>query len=192
MIDKQHILELRSQGLTQKQISQELGCHESYVWLTLKNEGLTNKIKDLSPIDRLKFRLKSNDDTGCWEFQGTLAGGYGQIKIEGVNHRAHRLAYSLLVGEIPEGLLVCHHCDNPKCCNPDHLFLGDDADNTKDKVAKGRCLSGIQLPQTKVTEDMIDTVRRLKESGLSNRTIGSQLNISHATVSRILNKTAIC
>lgn len=185
MINKQQIVELRNKGLTQQQISELLGCNASYVWLVLKEMGLTESKMSMTSIERLERRLKPNDESNCWEFQGAKTNdGYGQIKIDGINHRAHRLAYSLYVGEIPEGMLVCHRCDNPPCCNPDHLFLGSDADNTSDKVAKERVPKGLELPQTKMTEDLRIQIKQLKSQGLSNRAIGFQLGISHVTVSR--------
>lgn len=83
------------------------------------------------------------DLSDCWVWQHTkLASGYGRMHIEGVTYRIHRLAYSLLVGEIPDGMLVCHKCDNRLCCNPEHLFLGDSDANAKDMVNKGRQSKG--------------------------------------------------
>jgi hypothetical protein len=72
----------------------------------------------------------------CWEWQGRIYGdGYGRF----LGYLAtHRLAYYFTTGVDPEELLVCHHCDNPPCCNPDHLFLGTHADNMRDMVQKGR------------------------------------------------------
>lgn len=188
MISKQEIIKLRESGLSQSKIAQQVGCHESFVWLVLKEAGMTKKVMSMTIEERLRSRLKENLTTGCLDFQGAkVADGYGQIKIDGVNHRAHRLAYSLFVGEIPEGLLVCHKCDNPCCCNPEHLFLGTDAANMQDKVTKGRCSKGLALPQTKVTEDMKSQMMKLKSQGLSTREIGTRLGVSNATVSRHLN-----
>ncbi len=77
--------------------------------------------------------------SGCWEWGGWRDdGGYGRLKVAGRKWRAHRIAWLFWRGEIPEGLCVLHRCDNPPCCNPVHLFLGTQADNISDCVAKGR------------------------------------------------------
>ena len=84
-------------------------------------------------------KLGPND---CWLWQSTTnANGYGLIAVgrkgEG-QLLAHRVAWELTYGNIPEGMLVCHHCDNPRCVRPEHLFLGTHADNTHDMMLKGR------------------------------------------------------
>ncbi len=88
---------------------------------------------------------KVNELNGCWEWLGArLKSGYGFSKricyIQGKkkNSTSHRLFYEKFKGKIPEGLFVCHKCDNPICCNPDHLFLGTAKDNVRDMMNKGR------------------------------------------------------
>lgn len=105
---------------------------------------------DYTTIRRLFSRLSYSPATGCWEWTGEVkANGYGRIRRK-VNHRdvhipVHRAMWEALNGAILGGLFVCHHCDNPRCCNPKHLFLGTHSDNMADCVAKGR--KGIkQLP----------------------------------------------
>ena len=91
--------------------------------------------------ERFAKKYTVNPDNGCWEWNEGQAKhffGYGVMRANGKNYLTHRLAYELRHGEIPAGMQVCHHCDNPRCCNPDHLFLGTGTDNQRDKKLKGR------------------------------------------------------
>jgi hypothetical protein len=98
------------------------------------------KRKRGSLFERLSRRLdKSGGPSACWPFIGSSLRGYGQINNgSGKAVLAHRVAYELANGPFDSSLRVCHRCDNPPCCNPAHLFLGTDATNASDKVAKGR------------------------------------------------------
>lgn len=90
---------------------------------------------------RLWRHLSPDAVTGCWLWTGATFKGYGLIRSGGQGcptHLAHRVSWRVHCGPIPEGLYVCHHCDNPPCCNPAHLFLGTQADNMRDCVSKGR------------------------------------------------------
>lgn len=86
-----------------------------------------------------RFWSKVDKGPGCWTWTGATQNyGYGAVTIHGLTRRAHRVSWELAHGPIPDGLHVCHRCDNPPCVNPDHLFLGTAQDNVDDKDAKGR------------------------------------------------------
>lgn len=86
-----------------------------------------------------RFWARVDKSGDCWIWTASrYRRGYGQAYFEGRYYTAHRLAYTLTFGPVPMGICVCHHCDNPPCCNPAHLFLGTDADNMRDRDAKGR------------------------------------------------------
>lgn len=78
-------------------------------------------------------------EAGCWEFQGNRDDrGYGAIRRNGKMEKTHRVAYDIALGGIPAGLHVCHHCDNPPCIRPSHLFAGTRSENQRDSSRKGR------------------------------------------------------
>jgi hypothetical protein len=99
---------------------------------------------------RVQIPAPCFDYSPCWNWQGSLdRHGYGQFKLGfGLSPlRAHRIAYEACKGEIPEGMHVLHSCDNPRCCNPDHLRVGTHADNMADREARGRTWkAGIKKP----------------------------------------------
>ena len=92
-------------------------------------------------------------EAGCWLWTGNImvSGGYGRIPKRPKHLRAHRVSYEQNVGSIPKDKQVLHHCDTPSCVNPAHLYLGDDVDNKRDMVARGRQAREFTLPQTKLS-----------------------------------------
>lgn len=86
-----------------------------------------------------KLKFKISKKTGCWNWIATISTrGYGVFHINGKDISAHRFSYELYKCQIPNGLFVCHHCDNLRCVNPSHLFVGNSKDNARDMVNKKR------------------------------------------------------
>jgi len=114
--------------------------------------------------ERFWSKVDTGDPLECWEWQACFfKDGYGQIRIEGKNRRAHRVAYALEHGlnEMEILDLVLHACDNPACCNPRHLWLGSHADNARDMDEKGRRVvtRGEACTQAKLTENDVLAIR---------------------------------
>lgn len=105
-----------------------------------------------SAITRFEAKVQ-RDPAGCWLWQSAMGtNGYPQFWLAGRSRWAHQVAYELFVGPIPVGMCVCHRCDVPRCVNPAHLFLGTQADNTADKMQKGRQARGAQHGMTKLSD----------------------------------------
>jgi hypothetical protein len=121
----------------------------------------------------------------CFEYTGSRDdSGYGLIKFEGKTQRTHRVIWTLINGAIPEGMMVLHKCDNPPCCNPDHLFLGTQDDNMKDMVSKGRQAnqSGEKNGNNVLNKETVEKIRSEKGTLIS---VASKYGIGKSTVSLI-------
>lgn len=129
-------------------------------------------------------------ESGCWIWTMSLHRlGYGQVMVARRNTKAHRLAYELFVGPIPDGLQVCHTCDTPPCINPAHLFLGTFADNMRDKVWKGRQAKGEAQGHAKFTEAAVLEVRQLYAAGgVSQRALAAVFGVSQRAIGRALTR----
>lgn len=133
----------------------------------------------------LKGHLLRNvqiNQNGCWNWIRSVGfHGYGQIKIRGRNYSCHRIIWTIFKGKIPKGLFVLHRCDNRKCINPTHLFLGTNADNMRDAAQKNRFVHKLEIAE-------VSEVRRLSKEGFKQVRIASILGICQGHVSKILNR----
>ena len=143
--------------------------------------------------DVLRKRIVDNvvvdPDSGCWLWQRTTNGrGYGNMRAgsRGVV-RSHRIAYEVFVGPIPDGMVVCHKCDQPLCCNPEHLFADTQANNMRDAVKKGRMYSprGSSNPASRLTKESVVDIRRLLQEGQQVKDVAAQYGVSPKTISAI-------
>lgn len=102
----------------------------------------------------------------CWKWRGqTDKDGYAKIFVNGKNIGAHRFSWELHYGKIPKGLEVCHHCDNPPCTNPKHLFLGTKQDNANDSKQKGRRAFGERSGMAVLTSAQVEQIRKQYQFG---------------------------
>ncbi len=138
------------------------------------------------------------DECGCWPWLGGHSGGYGTYRKD----RAHRVAYRIAFGSTPTGLCVCHHCDNPPCVNPAHLFLGTKGDNNRDRATKGRSQGtfsasdahpakqrrGERHWRSKLSDSDVRAIRRRYAKGDLQEAIAADFNINAATVSRVARR----
>lgn len=126
---------------------------------------------------------------GCWEWQGSLSHGYGQISYKKKTVRTHRLSYLLFKGEIPDNLIVCHSCDNKKCVKPDHLWLGTWKDNMQDKVRKGRQghhgIIGEKATNAKFTNKQVLEIKAKIKKGIRQADIAREYNVSRRYIHNI-------
>lgn len=147
--------------------------------------------------DSLKART-IKDSKGCWIWQGYIKPGkkpthnYGWVTFRGKQMNAHRAAFMLFKGDIPDGQCVCHRCDVPECVNPDHLFLGTQRDNVHDMITKGRKAKArgysksTGLPsRAKLNPEKVAQIRVLLLEGKTHRAIAAQFGVVPSAISNI-------
>lgn len=138
----------------------------------------------------------SGGPDSCWEWQrGKTSRGYGAWKpygTPGPSIPTHRMSWEITYGAIPEGMLVCHKCDNRPCCNPSHLFLGDHLANAKDRVQKGRSnvrdMRGANHPRARLTEEKVCEIRVASAGGETLASIANRFAIAEQTAGHIVSR----
>ena len=142
--------------------------------------------------ERFWPKVSVGDSDECWLWTGgTNPAGYGRINVNGSAQLAHRVSYKLNKGSIPDGLCVCHTCDNPLCVNPAHLWLGTRADNNRDMGKKGRArvpgLSGSDHPNAKLSTEQVRWARDSHAGGMKQAQIARALGVSKNHIGRIVH-----
>lgn len=141
-----------------------------------------------SLASRFWQRVKKVEGNGCWEWQGAFRNSYGAIKHQGSVLSAHRVAYVLTNGHPPQGMLICHTCDNRACCRPDHLEVGTPGKNNND-ARKRRTFFKVQgenAPNASMTERDIRQIMQLRSEGLGARLISRQTGLKENNVKKVL------
>lgn len=140
---------------------------------------------------RLAARSNYVPESGCVEWTGPVGdGGYGRFRHTepsgATHHQAHRVAWVIVHGSIPDGMFVCHSCDNRVCVNVAHLFLGTHADNMADMVAKGRAHPGERHGMAKLTEAQARTILARRAAGVPAAALAFEYGVSKRTVERLV------
>jgi len=181
-----------NQGLTLEQVGSRFDVSTTTIWYWMERYDIeTSRTDPVRP--RFEERYEVNDDTGCWEWTaGTTDYGYGALSVEGDAEGAHRVSYRLHNGEIPDGAIICHTCDNPPCVNPDHLYAGDAESNAQDAKDAGNIPRphGTEGPKAKLTEEEVVTFREKYANGATMADLSEEYDVSMATVSRITSGDA--
>jgi hypothetical protein len=130
-----------------------------------------------------KVNVKNFEYNECWPWLGAGKGnGYGFVSYQGRKYSAHRLSYILFRGDVPDGMDVCHKCDNRWCVNPRHLFIGSRAENVADMVAKGRAAGG---NRKHLKEWHVQEIRRRINAGVKTSEIAEMMGISITAINSI-------
>lgn len=157
-------------------------------WLMNKRPQTHDQSYQFWTLNRL-FRASHDDrETGCriWDGRLNKENGYGRIGYMSKQWRAHRLMYTLMLGDIPKGMELMHSCDNPRCINPNHLTPGTHAQNIAEAYAKGRKFvpQGDRHPRFSFTEEQ---ARRIVSSDISASEIAAEFGVSKSSIYRLRN-----
>lgn len=169
--------------------------------------GITQRHPRSDPIVRFwSYVDKSGGPTACWPWTKFIhPKGYGIYLVRGWGKRTsrtHRIAYELTYGPIPDDLYACHHCDNPACCNPNHIFIGTQKDNMQDAARKNRTSKGDtswshlhrdhypvgeSCPNAKLTDNLVREIRTSYSSGMSTYKLAQRFNVSSHTIWTVIS-----
>lgn len=147
----------------------------------------------MKPSDASRFwskvRIAAPED--CWEWNGALRNGYGHAWVDMKLQYAHRVSWSWANGPIPSGMHILHRCDNPRCVNPGHLFIGTNNDNIADRISKGRGTNpgvpGERNHNAKINETTVRAIRSRAASGqFTHKQIANEFGLSRSRTSSVI------
>jgi DNA-binding CsgD family transcriptional regulator len=178
---QEEMVMIRKEGYTFQQIGDMYGITRQRAQQLLDgrfDELTLGAIRDGRRKWRFYSRAQKDPMTGCWNWHGAWAGEYGSAKMFG-QHLAHRISWIFEHGlnSIPEGMCVCHKCDNPRCINPEHLFLGSQKANISDCIEKGR------RPQV-LDYDKVEEIKQAYGRGKSIIELAYEYGVSYMTAYR--------
>lgn len=160
------------------------------------NSNLGCKRYECSKTLDQRFMSRVVKTGSCWLWSGTKQDStprlrYGKFYLgRGRYIKAHRYSWEMKNGEIPKGYFICHHCDNPTCVNPEHLFCGTNADNMRDMNTKkrGRFVHGEKQGSSKLTENSVEKIRQMytKRGEWSCYSLARKFGVNPATISKIV------
>lgn len=141
-------------------------------------------------VARFWSKVDVRKETACWLWRGEARHlfGYGAFHpAHGQTEGAHRVAFEIMNGPIPDGMAVCHHCDNPPCCNPAHLFLGTPGDNVRDAQTKGRSATGERNGASKLAVEDVVAIRAVY-GHFAQADIARRYGVSAQTIANIAKR----
>jgi len=134
-----------------------------------------------------RFWANVHKTDGCWLWTASTRNGYGAICVNRKQKDAHRVSWEMHKGAIPPSMFVCHKCDEPRCVNPDHLFLGTIQDNHADMVSKGRGIKGVKCHLAKLTDAKAKKILCMAKS-MPQVSIAKLMEVSQTTVSNVIGR----
>lgn len=141
------------------------------------------------------LKIEASSVHECWRWNGASdKDGYGVFTVRqnrvAMTYKANRISFWFFGGDDPEDKLICHHCDNPWCVNPLHLFIGTYTDNARDRAKKGRSFSplGERNNGSRLTEGSVFEIRRLFKSGIARKELAKRFSINESTVHNIVKR----
>lgn len=178
--------------MTLEEVGDELGWHMTTIRKWMDKNDIPRR--GYGPLEQ-RFELyyeKGDGGDACWEWKMRLnEWGYGQIWDDGKQRKAHRVAYELHNGEIPDDAYICHTCHNEACVNPDHLYAGDPQSNVDDAIERGTFMStrpeGSQVGTAKLTEDEVREIKRkYKNDEATQGELADEYDMGQTQISRIV------
>ena len=183
---------MRRLNCTETRTCKQCGCTFSYNAIPSKKSGglfcsgacQRKGRKQRLLYDSFNKRVGATTNKGCILWNGSLdENGYGRLGRQ----LAHRISYEINIGPIPDSGHVLHECDNPRCINPAHLFLGNNFDNIADKLSKNRQAKG-EMFNKKLNEDNIQEIRRAHQAGATQAELAKRFDVNQSLISRIVHR----